>query len=203
MPRACNNSPKCSVDQAVLLLMREIDKINRFSVVILEKELARKYASALAEIVDQIQIPLIDQYSEREVLAESKGERKFHGKWEHSLVVFDQQTPIAVITGYEREAEKNEQYPENTLYISELAVRQDYQRRGIGRRLLRIFLDYNAEKGFIYLEGDPNFSIQTNSAAWNEYVQNLYKSFGFKERATKQYENGTDYLVLGWRPEPP
>ena len=183
--------------------MKEIDKINGLSVVVLEKNLAQKYAPALAEIVDQIQIPLIDHYSAREVLAESKGERKFYGKWEHSLVVFDQQTPIAIITGYEREAEKNEQYPENTLYINELAVRRDYQRRGIGRRLIRIFLDYNAEKGFIYLEGDLNFTIQTNSAQWNEYVQNLYKSFGFEQRATKQYENGANYLVLGWRPEPP
>ena len=183
--------------------MKEIDKINGLSVVALEKDLAQKYAPALAEIVDQIQIPLIDHYSAREVLAESKGERKFYGKWEHSLVVFDQQTPIAIITGYEREAEKNEQYPENTLYINELAVRRDYQRRGIGRRLIRIFLDYNAEKGFIYLEGDLNFTIQTNSAQWNEYVQNLYKSFGFEQRATKQYEDGADHLVLGWRPEPP
>ena len=177
--------------------MKEIDKINGFSVFLLEKEIAQKYASALAEIVGQIQIPLIHHYSEREILAESKGARKFYGKWEHSLVVLDQETPIAVIIGYEREAEKNEQYPENTLYISELAVHQDYQRRGIGRRLLRNFLDYNIEKGFIYLGGDLNFSIQTKSAEWNEYVQNLYKSFGFKERATKQYENGTEYLVCG------
>jgi len=181
--------------------MKEIDKISGFSVYLLEKEIAQKYASALAEIVDQIQIPLIDHYSEREILAESKRERKFYGKWEHSLVVFDQETPIAVIFGYEREAEKNEQHPENTLYISELAVHQDYQVRGIGRRLLRNFLDYNTAKGFIYLEGDLNFSIQANSAEWNKYVQNLYKSSGFKERATKQYENGTGYLVLGCRPE--
>jgi ribosomal protein S18 acetylase RimI-like enzyme len=181
--------------------MKEIDKISGFSVVLLEKEIARKHASVLAEIVDQIQIPFIDHYSEREVLAESKGERKFYGKWEHSLVVLHQETPIAVAIGYEREAERNRQYPENTLYISELAVHQNYQRRGIGRRLLRVFLDYNTEKGFIYLEGDLNFSIQANHAAWNDYVQNLYKSFGFNERATKQYEDGSDHSVLGWRPE--
>jgi len=182
--------------------MEEIDKIYGFSVVLLQKQIAQRYAPLLAQIVDQIQIPFIDHYSEREILAESKGERRFYGKWEHSLLVLDQETPVAVIIGYEREAEKNEQYPENTLYISELAVRQDYQRRGIGRRLLRIFLDYNTEKGFIYLEGEPNFSIQANCAPWNEYVQNLYKSSGFKERATKQYEDGSEYLVLGWRPEP-
>jgi ribosomal protein S18 acetylase RimI-like enzyme len=180
--------------------MIQIDKIDGFSVVLLEKEIAQEHASALAEIIDQIQIPFIEHYSEREVLAESKQERKFYGKWEHSLVVFDQETPIAAIIGYEREAEKNEQYPENTLYISELAVHREYQRRGVGRRLLRIFLDYNAEKGFIYLAGDLNFSIQANSAEWNEYVQNLYKSFGFTERATKQYEDGANQLVLGWCP---
>ncbi len=117
------------------------------------------------------------------------------------MVVLDQGTPIAAIIGYEREDERNEHYPENTLYITELAVRQDYQKRGIGRKLLRIFLDYNSGKGFTYLQGDLNFSIQTSSAEWNEYVQNLYKSFGFRERATKRYEDGTDYLVLGWRPE--
>lgn len=73
--------------------MKEIDKISGFSVVLLEKEIARKHASVLAEIVDQIQIPFIDHYSEREVLAESKGERKFYGKWSIVWLFFIKRLP--------------------------------------------------------------------------------------------------------------
>ena len=162
-----------------IINMKEIGWINKYKVGLLERTTTLKYISELVEIIDQI--PLVN-YTEKEVLAETKEDRKFNKKWEHSLIVFDREKPIAVIIGYERESEGNEPYPENTIYISELAVKKDYQKRGIGKKLIRIFLDYNIQRGFLILNGRINFSVQTNSAERNKHVKELYKSFGFKER---------------------
>jgi ribosomal protein S18 acetylase RimI-like enzyme len=163
---------------------------NTFDVAVLSKDVATKHASVLVRLVGQI--PLVT-YTERDVLAESKGDRRFLGKWEHSFVVFDHDQPIAVIIGYERAAENNTQYPENSLYISELAVDPHYQKRGIARGLVALFLQYNNKLS--HLPGPLVYMVQTNSAAWNQHVQNLYKSFGFKEVARKVYDNRTDVVL--------
>lgn len=170
--------------------MQKAGKINNFPAYILKKDTALKYATDIARLVDQI--PLVD-YSEKEVLAEAKGDRIFHGKWEHSLIVFDGEKPIAVMMGYERKAEKNDQYPENSLYISELAVDENYQRQGIAKKLVELFLKYNQK--FNHLEGEIVYTIQTNSAGWNEHIQDLYKSFDFKQIAKKEYKNRTDVIL--------
>lgn len=172
-------------------LHEKVGKINEFSVYKLTKKLAQKHASTFAKIADQI--PLVD-YTEKEILAEKKEDRVFHGKWNHSLVVFDQSKPIAFIMGYERKAEGNDQYPKNSLYISELGVLRTYQKQGIGRQLVKLFLDLN--KKFLYLDGMMIYSIQTNSADFNQHVQNLYKSFGFKHQASKEYNNRTDVILV-------
>src|SRR4030042_3987043 len=156
--------------------MNQIGKIIDYPVYVLDKGTAEKFAGEIAGLADQI--PLVN-YSEKEILAESKGERIFHGKWEHSLVVFNSKKPVAVIIGYERAAENNDQYPENSLYISELAVDENYQRQGIARKLLKIFFEHN--KKLIYLEGRMIYSVQTNFADWNNHVRRLYESFGFKQ----------------------
>ncbi len=117
-------------------------------------------------------------------------------KWQHSLMVLDDGKPVAFIMGYERQGEGTEQYPSNTLYISELAVAQTHQRQGIATSLLRQFLEHNNKLGFQSLDGDLNYSLQTNSAKWNNHVVELYKSFGFKQRAFKNYDNRVD-VVLG------
>jgi ribosomal protein S18 acetylase RimI-like enzyme len=170
--------------------MEQKEQINEFSVVRLSKTIAEKYAPTLAEIASQI--PLVD-YTEKEILAESKGDRIFHGKWDHSLVVFDKDKPIAFIAGYERKAEVNDQYPENSLYISELGVLKTYQKQGIGRQLVKQFLELN--KKLIHFEGRMIYSIQTNSANSNQHVLELYKSFGFKHQAFKKYNNRTDVVL--------
>lgn len=170
--------------------MKKIAEINKFPVYIFNKEIATKYAEEIAKLADQI--PLVN-YSEKEILAENKEERIFHGKWEHSLVVFDGDMPIAVIIGYEREGEDNGQYPENSLYISELAVDKNYQKQGIARALLKIFLERS--KKFLYLDGRMIYSVQTNFADWNNHIRKLYKSFGFKEIAKKQYDNRKDVVL--------
>ena len=166
------------------------EEINKFSVVRLTKTIAEKHAPTLAEIASQI--PLVD-YSGKEILAESKGDRIFHGKWDHSLIVLDGDKPVAFIMGYERKAEANDQYPENSLYISELGVLKTHQKQGIGRELVKQFLELN--KKLIHLKGRMIYSIQTNSASSNQHVQGLYKSFGFKHQAFKEYDNRTDVVL--------
>jgi len=171
--------------------MKKVGKINEFSVYKLTKKLAQKHALTFAKIADQT--PLVD-YTEKEILADKKGDRVFHGKWDHSLVVFDQSRPIAFIMGYERNAEGNDQYPDNSLYISEFGVLKTYQKQGIGRQLIKLFLDLN--KKLLCLDGMMIYSIQTNSADFNQHVQNLYKSFGFKHQANKEYDNRTDVVLI-------
>lgn len=170
--------------------MKTIDFIKNYPVLRLDKKLATKYSAEIASLADLI--PLVN-YEEKDILAESKDERIFYGKWEHSLIVFDNKKPIAIIIAYEREKEKNLQYPDNSIYISELAVDKNYQGKGIAKGLLELF--FKLITGFLHLNGPLLFTIQTNSAQWNKFVSDLYKSFGFKEFATKKYPNRTDIIL--------
>jgi len=170
--------------------MKEVGKINKFSVYRLTKKLAEKHVLVIVKMADQI--PLVS-YTKEKILAENKNDRIFYGKWDHSLVVFDKNKPIAFIIAYERKAEGNNQYPKNSLYISELSVLKAYQRQNIGRQLVKLFLELN--KKLIYLKGKMIYNIQTNSADWNQHVQAFYKSFGFKCRARKKYSDGIDMIL--------
>lgn len=165
----------------------------RYSTRDLTLELAVEYAEELAELASLI--PQVT-YTPEDILAEQKGERRMGAKWAHGLIRFDDNRPVAFIMGYERTAEGNPQYPENTLYISELAVAETHQGLGMARDLLHSFFEKNNTLGFLELNGTLNYSIQTNSADWNKHVIDLYKSFGFTERALKNYPDRTD-VVLG------
>lgn len=158
----------------------------------LTRELAETHAAELAILGSQI--PQVE-YSAEDILAEQKGDRELLNKWQHSLVVMEGGKPVAFVMGYERRAEGNSQYPEDTLYVSELAVAESYQHQGIARSLLKQFFELNNAAGFQTLSGKLNYSIQTNSADWNAHVIDLYKSFGFKQRATKEYPNRTDVVL--------
>jgi len=170
--------------------MKEVGTIYHYPVFLLSRDIAKKYAKDIARLVNTI--PLV-QYSEKEVLAEAKEDREFYSKWKHSLVVFDDKKPIGVIIGYERKSEDNNQYSLNSLYISELAISEQLRNKGIARQLIKLFLDNN--KKFFTLDGDVVYSIQTNSADWNQHVIKLYESFGFKKIAEKQYENRKDVIL--------
>lgn len=159
----------------------------------LTREIAQEHIDDLVRLANQI--PEVT-YSPEDILADQKGDRLQHNKWDHSLVVFDGGSPVALVMGYERQAEGNDQYPRDTIYISELAVAQTHQGRGVARRLLAEFFRNSFKSGFRTLKGELNYSIQTNSAEWNEHVVELYESFGFKKRALKDYPNRTD-VVLG------
>jgi len=170
--------------------MKQINTIGEYAVYQLDKETMSVHVDTVALLADQI--PMV-RYTKEDMLAESKPGREFYGKWEHSLVVFDQDKPVAIIIGYEREKENNDQYPENSIYISELAVNKNYLRQGIAKKLLKLLLNFNTS--FLYLDGKLSFSIQTNSADWNQHVIDLYKSFGFKQTSQKQYDNRTDVVL--------
>lgn len=159
----------------------------------LTKELAEKFADKLTALANLI--PGVE-YTTDDILADTKGDRVLLDKWEHSLVLFENGEPIAMVMGYERASEGNEQYPTDTLYVCELAVKESHQRQGIARELLKAFFERNNEIGMQNTDIPLNYSIQTNSAEWNNHVIDLYKSFGFRERTTKEYPNRTD-LVLG------
>lgn len=159
----------------------------------LNREFAEEHAVELALLASQI--PQVE-YSAEDILAEQKGDRELLNKWQHSLVVVDDGRPTAFVIGYERVSEENSQYPNDTLYVSELAVAETHQQQGIARSLLRQFFEFNNAVGFQTLRGELNYSIQTNSAEWNTHVIDLYKSFGFEQRATKRYPNRID-IVLG------
>lgn len=159
----------------------------------LTEELSKKYINEI--IIMANLIPLVE-YFQSDILSDKKGERELFGKWEHSLICLEGDKPIGIIIGYERKSEKNEHYPCDTIYISELAVKEDSQGKGIGRKLIDEFLEYNKKIGMAHLDGPINFSVQTNAAEWNNHVIGLYESFGFKERARKEYDNRTD-VVMG------
>ncbi|MFP4622092.1 MAG: GNAT family N-acetyltransferase [Bacteroidales bacterium] len=162
----------------------------RYSIYSLDKETALRHIDSILRLVNYI--PMKD-YTREEILAESKDGRPLYGKWEHSLIAFYGSKPIAVLIAYEREAETHPSYRENSIYISELAVDEAYRRKGIARKLLKLFFQHSTH--FLYLIGEPVYTIQTNSEAWNEPVQKLYESFGYKPVGYKKYENRTDVIM--------
>lgn len=170
--------------------MKPISTIGQFPVYQMTKEVADTYADQLIDLADTI--PLVN-FTKEELLSESKKDRVFYSKWDHSLVVFDNDTPIALIIGYERPKEDNDKYPENSIYISELAVDKNYRNQGIAKELISLFL--KRSNSFLYLDGRTVFAVQTNSAEWNKHVIKLYESFGFEQTNIKEYDNRTDVIL--------
>ena len=171
--------------------MNTIASYQEFQIKQLTKELAQQFADDIVAALDQI--PLTEKHSVEKVLADTKGERVLHAKWEHSLIAVDEQNTFAgVVIGYEREKEDNDQYPENSIYLNDVAVSANFQKRGLGKFLVNEWLKFNKEVGYKKLDGFLCFTVQTNKAEWNSHVQKLYESVGFHKRAEKMYDNRTD-----------
>ena len=163
----------------------------KFQIYSLIKDLAEKYVDDIIAALNLI--PEIDKHNINDVLSEKKGERILHAKWKHSLIVLTADGEfVGVIIGYEREKEDNNQYPENSIYLNDLAVNGKFQKRGVGKFLTMVWLDWNKKIGFIELTGKLRFSVQTNKQDWNSHVQKLYEAVGFKKIAEKNYNNRTD-----------
>lgn len=171
--------------------MDKVASFDDFEIYPLTKELAIKCMHSILASLDLI--PMVDKHNEDDVLLEKSGERIFHAKWEHSLIALTSNGDFAgIIIGYEREKEKNLQYPNNSIYISGFATANAYQKKGLGKFLIKTWLEHNGKKGFLELEGSLKFTVQTNNAEWNNHVQKLYESFGFKKTSEKSYGNRTD-----------
>lgn len=175
--------------------MEHVTNFQEFKIYKLTKNVAEKY---LEDIVDALDlIPQVDKYTSDIVLSENKGDRILHAKWEHSLIALTDQNEFAgIVFGYEREKEGNNMYPENSIYLSDLAVSKNYQRKGLGKFLVHQWLEFNKKKGFLELAGPLKFSVQTNKEDWNAHVQRLYELLGFKKIAEKSYNNRVDNVYF-------
>lgn len=156
----------------------------------LSPELVKKYEGPICDALNQI--PEVEPHTPEYLLMEKKGDRELHEKWEHSLIMLDGDKFVGIAIGYEREAENNNEYPYPSIYMNDLAVAKDYQRMGLGNKLVQTWLDKNRKIGFLDLDGKIRFSTQTNSAKWNSHVQKIYESFGFRKTAEKKYDNRVD-----------
>lgn len=157
-------------------------------------DLAEKYHVEICDALDQI--PEVEPHTLEQLLMEHKGDRIFHKKWEHSFILLDGDQFVGIAIGYEREAEDNDQYPQPSIYMNDLAISENYQQQGLGKLLIKLWLEKNTETGFLELDGRLRFSVQTNSAEWNSHVQRLYESFGFIKIAEKEYDNRTDNIYV-------
>ena len=175
--------------------MKPLITFNEFDIFPLSKDTAAKFAVKINTALDQI--PLVDKHTADQLLAETKGDRILYAKWVHSLIALTSNMDFAgIIIGYERIHEDNDQYPLNSIYLNDFAVSAGHQKKGLGKYLVKTWLDYNQTVGFKELDGKLRFSVQTNSAEWNKHVQVLYESCGFKKTATKQYDNRIDYVYV-------
>ncbi len=165
-----------------------------FTIHKLDTNLIAKHSQQICTSLNQI--PLVEPHTKKYLLQLEKPGRKLHHKFDHSLIALSGNNYAGVIIGYERESEGNEQYPRNSIYLSDFAVSQDFQKQGLGSYLIQCWLEHNTAIGFLEFTGDLAFSVQTNSAAWNTHVQNMYESFGFRKTAVKEYENRVDSVFF-------
>lgn len=170
-----------------------IAHLDEYPILPLTKDLADKFKHQIVEIWNLI--PL-SKHQPDDILQEGDGEKVYLGKWEHSLIVLDQDQNevVAFIVGYERPAEANLEYPKPSLHLKSLGVAKKYQQHGIGRKLVDTWLKFNSDIGYKHLPGELQFSTQTNGADFNQHVQRFYESFGFQKTAEKDYPNKHDFI---------
>lgn len=158
----------------------------------LDSEQARRQIIRLTELISLI--PEVEYISDDVIRVEKPDGRQMHDKWEHSYVATaeGEDKILGVIFGYKRGTENSELYPHDTFYIAEIAVDPAVQGRGIARRLLtRYHQDSIKEAEDLGI----GFSVQTNSAQWNEGVKKLYELFGYTVVGQKVYDNRVDFVM--------
>lgn len=178
--------------------MKIIFEKDDFLFILLTPEIAQKYMFEICQSLDQI--PSVEKHDAQLILSLKKGDRNLWKKWQHSCIALTRDGQyVGIIIGYERESEENEQYPVSSMYLSDLAVASQFQRKGLGKLLVKVWLEYNRTVGFLHLTGDLVFSVQTNSDISNAHVQKLYESFGFQKISTKTYDNRKDIVYFKTR----
>lgn len=163
---------------------------NKYNICLLSKELCIK---KIDEIVNLLKLIPNSNYTKKDILAEKKGDRVLYGKWEHSLILMDRDKIIGVLIGYEREKENNELYVDNCFYINEIAVSRKYKGKGLGKYILKYFIENVKE--YKYLKGEIKIRIQTTNSEQNKRVIELYEEVGFKKIGIKKYPLKEDIIL--------
>lgn len=150
----------------------------------ISKEMALKRCEEILSIINLI--PYIQ--SSRSELFEERN--PCHSKWEHSVGVFNANDEIiGVLLAYYRK--KDDRHDFNSLYIHRLAVKKEYQKRGIGTKLVTFFLRTNFDSN----SSLDLISIQTNKEPQNQHVIDFYRDIGFENRYLIQYPDKLDILM--------
>jgi len=162
-----------------------------YQVDLLSKEFADREWKQILDIGNRISGI---EWSKEYLIADKDEYREYRGKWDHSLVVMNGQEVVAFLIAFEREP-KGRVYKFPSFYIHFFAVKDSYQGRGIGKKLLELFFE-NCEKGFKHLEGKPVVTLQTNVADFNQKAKDFYRKFGFRKIGRKIYPNRTDWIMV-------
>ena len=159
----------------------------RLQVQPLTREYAHKHQARLSELANLI--PEVSITPE-DILAECKPDgRDTSSKWDYSYALQADDQVVGFVMGYIRAAEGNQQYPVESLYMSELAVDPGYQGQGLARQLIGHYMEQALRSG------TKEFTLQTNAAEWNAPVRHLYESCGFVVDGHKQYPNRQDVIM--------
>ncbi|HUN86787.1 MAG TPA: GNAT family N-acetyltransferase [Terracidiphilus sp.] len=170
-------------DRPLRVLSRQGDEV---SIATLDRETAASHAAALVKIHNLI--PFVS-WSTEELLAERMGDRIFPQKWDLSIVIWNAAgEPIGFLFSYLRSPDGN--FPCVSVYMHRMAIISSLQRRGIGRRVVAIYLD----RVFDRMEVDY-VTLQTNDNAGNAGIIGLYESSGFARVKRVFYPNKTDWLM--------
>lgn len=141
------------------------------------------------EILDIINIIPFIHWNVEDLL--SHKEDYYHNKWNYSYyAINDEDEIVGVLIAYFRLADGKHIF--DSLYLHRLAVRPDYQNRGIGTEMLSYFVN----AAFHEIPWLLNITAQTNQNDRNEYVIQFYHKFGFRDMYQVDYPEKTDILMM-------
>ena len=82
----------------------------------------------------------------------------------------------------------NDWWEENYFFIREILVDPNFQKLGMGEKLMRECVEFAKNKGGVGIVTETNFK--------NYPMQNLCKKLGFKEWSNPQWKKGITYKLI-------
>jgi ribosomal protein S18 acetylase RimI-like enzyme len=157
----------------------------------LEKACAQKHAARLIEVHNLI--PFV-RWTEEDLVTDQSGARIFHLKWQLSVLLTDAVgAPIGFLVSYLRPSDNNFNY--TSVYMHRMAIVKTLQRRGIGHRVISVYLNE------VFAKLDVDYvTLQANDNPQNTRIIELYESLGFKKVKHVFYADKTDWLMVCTRP---
>ena len=157
----------------------------KFYIKPLSEELCKIHCEEILEIINII--PYI-HWTEEELFLDKDF---FKNKWLYCLVVTDSNHKIiGVLIAYFRLADDN--HIIDSLYLHKLAIKPEYQNKGIGTELIKYFIS----KSYTEITWLWNISVQTNDEIKNKYVIDFYQKAGFSKYYNIEYANKIDTLMV-------